>query len=95
VRQRPPFSTEQNRELFRRCQVDVLVTKASGREGGVVEKVTAARELAMNVLMIRRPDPTGLVDTTTIEEAVRACQSLLQPKKNSHRLTRINADEEQ
>jgi precorrin-6A/cobalt-precorrin-6A reductase len=77
LRLRPPFSIEQNRELFRRYNIDVLVTKASGREGGVVEKVTAARELAMNVLMIRRPEPIGLHSVTTIEEAVRACQALL------------------
>jgi precorrin-6A/cobalt-precorrin-6A reductase len=74
VRQRPPFSVEQNRELFLCCRVDVLVTKASGREGGVVEKVTAARELGMNVLMIRRPEPGGAGCVTTIEDAVRACQ---------------------
>jgi precorrin-6A/cobalt-precorrin-6A reductase len=78
VRQRPPFSTEQNRELFRRCNVDVLVTKASGREGGVVEKVTAARELAMNVLMIRRPDSTGMNCIHSIEEAVCACRKLVE-----------------
>ncbi len=78
VRARPPFSIEQNRELFRRCHVDVLVTKASGREGGVVEKVTAARELSMNVLMLRRPETTGPGSTTTIEEAVRACRELLE-----------------
>jgi precorrin-6x reductase len=76
IRQRPPFSIEQNRELFRRCQVDVLVTKASGREGGVVEKVTAARELGMNVLMIRRPEPSGSGSATTIEEAVCVCIDL-------------------
>jgi precorrin-6x reductase len=77
VRLRPPFSIEQNRELFRRGQVDVLVTKASGREGGVVEKVTAARELGMNILMIRRPEPPDAGCVTTIEEAVRACRVLL------------------
>ncbi len=77
LRLRPPFSIEQNRELFRHYRVDVLVTKASGREGGVVEKVTAARELAMNVLMIRRPEPIGPRPVTTIEEAVRACRTLL------------------
>jgi precorrin-6A/cobalt-precorrin-6A reductase len=73
VRQRPPFSIEQNHELFRRYNVDVLVTKASGREGGVVEKVTAARELSIKVLMIRRPETTGLGCVTAIEEAVRVC----------------------
>jgi precorrin-6A/cobalt-precorrin-6A reductase len=78
VRQRPPFSIEQNRELFRRYNVDVLVTKASGREGGVVEKVTAARDLAMKVLMIRRPEPTALGCVTTIEEAVCLCRKLVE-----------------
>jgi precorrin-6A/cobalt-precorrin-6A reductase len=78
VRQRPPFTVEQNRELFRRYNVDVLVTKASGREGGVVEKVTAARELAMKVLMIRRPEPSGLESVTTIEEAVGVCRKLVE-----------------
>jgi precorrin-6A/cobalt-precorrin-6A reductase len=78
VRQRPPFTVEQNRELFRRYNFDVLVTKASGREGGVVEKVTAARELAMKVLMIRRPAPTGLGCVSTIEEAVCVCRMLVE-----------------
>ncbi len=87
VRQRPPFTVEQNRELFRRYNVDALVTKASGREGGVVEKVTAARELAMNVLMIRRPSPPfpphfgageGGGCVTTIEEAVCVCRKLVE-----------------
>lgn len=78
VRLRPPFSIEQNCELFRCCRADVLVTKASGREGGVVEKVTAARELGMNVLMIRRPELSGLGCATTIEEAVCVCRMLVE-----------------
>lgn len=82
VRLRPPFSIEQNRELFRRCEADVLVTKASGREGGVAEKVAAARELNMQILMIRRPEPTGLGCVTTIEEAVCVCRKLVE-KRNA------------
>lgn len=78
VRLRPPFTIEQNRELFRRFNVDVLVAKASGREGGVVEKVTAARELDMNVLMVRRPEPTGVDFVTTIEDAVCDCRKLVE-----------------
>lgn len=74
VRLRPPFSIEQNRELFQHCRADVLVTKASGREGGVVEKVTAAGELGMKVLMVRRPELTGPDCVTTIEEAVSVCR---------------------
>jgi precorrin-6A/cobalt-precorrin-6A reductase len=84
LRLRPPFSVEQNRAMFRRCNVEVLVTKASGREGGVVEKVTAAQELNMKVLMIRRPflfssgGSQGRSWVTTIEEAVCLCRKLLE-----------------
>lgn len=70
---RPPFSIELNQALFREYDVHVLVSKASGVEGGVVEKVTAARALGMAVLMIRRPLVEGLAAASTVEDAVRAC----------------------
>ncbi len=87
VRQRPPFTVEQNYELFLRYNVEVLVTKASGREGGVIEKVTAARELDMKVLMIRRPSPPfpphfgggeGGTCVTSIEDALCVCRRLVE-----------------
>jgi precorrin-6A/cobalt-precorrin-6A reductase len=76
---RPPFSTELNRALFREYNVEVLVTKASGPEGGVVEKVTAARELGMSVLMIRRPEQGAIPSVDSVEAAVRACRDVLSP----------------
>jgi precorrin-6A/cobalt-precorrin-6A reductase len=74
---RPPFSVDLNRALFREYRLDTLVTKASGPEGGVIEKVTAARDLGMNVLMIRRPPQAGISSVSTLEDAVRACRTLL------------------
>jgi precorrin-6A/cobalt-precorrin-6A reductase len=71
---RPPFSQEFNRAMLREYRVEVLLTKASGREGGVVEKVLAARELGLEVVMIRRPEPAGIPCVNTLEEAVRACR---------------------
>ena len=56
---RPPFSQEFNRAVLCEYRVEVLVTKASGREGGVVEKVLAAHELGLEVVMIRRPRAVG------------------------------------
>ncbi len=56
--------------MFREYRIDVMVTKASGPEGGVVEKVTAARELGIAVVMIRRPEMPSLVGVTTVAEAV-------------------------
>jgi precorrin-6x reductase len=71
---RPPFSQEFNRALFTEYAVDALVTKASGVAGGVREKVLAACELGVKVLMIRRPETDGeykVVDN--IDAAVQAC----------------------
>jgi precorrin-6A/cobalt-precorrin-6A reductase len=71
---RPPFSQEFNRAVLREYRADVLVTKASGRAGGVVEKVLAARELGLEVLMIRRPEQADIPCVGTLEAAVRACR---------------------
>ena len=70
---RPPFSREFNRAVLQEYRADVLLTKASGREGGVVEKVLAAHELGLNVVMIRRPEQAGIPCVNTAEAAVRAC----------------------
>lgn len=51
---RGPFSLEYERLLLRRHQIDVLVCKASG--GAATEaKLTAAREVGIPVIMVRRP----------------------------------------
>jgi precorrin-6x reductase len=71
---RPPFSQEFNRAVLREYRAEVLVTKASGREGGVVEKVLAARELGLEVLMIRRPEQADIPCVNTLEAAVQACR---------------------
>jgi precorrin-6A/cobalt-precorrin-6A reductase len=71
---RPPFSTEFNRALFREYKAEVLVTKASGHEGGVVEKVTAARELGMQVVMIRRPSLPDVAGVNSLEAAIAMCR---------------------
>ena len=71
---RPPFSQEFNRALLREYRTEVLVTKASGREGGVVEKVLAARDLGLEVVMIRRPEQADMPCVGTLGAAVRACR---------------------
>ncbi len=71
---RPPFSTAFNKALFSEYRAEVLVTKASGSEGGVAEKVLAARELEMQVVMIRRPVIPDMVAVHTLDGAVDACR---------------------
>ncbi len=72
---RPPFSMAFNRSLLEEYQADVLVTKASGADGGVVEKVMAAYELGLTTLMIRRPEGYNHQAVSTIPAAVEACQN--------------------
>jgi precorrin-6A/cobalt-precorrin-6A reductase len=70
---RPPFSKEFNKALFHEYRADGLLTKASGLEGGVREKVLAAVELGMKVLMIRRPALNSRQAVSTVADAVQAC----------------------
>jgi precorrin-6A/cobalt-precorrin-6A reductase len=71
---RPPFSQEFNKAIFQEYGAEVLVTKASGLEGGVREKVLAVRELKIKVLMIRRPSiAIDIPAVSSLPEAVRAC----------------------
>ena len=56
-----PFSTELNKAMLRACTARYLVTKNSGSNGGFAEKLEAAAELGVQVVVIGRPpDVQGL-----------------------------------
>ncbi len=50
-----PFSETQNLELIKKHDIGVLVTKDSGKVGGVENKITAARRAGCNIVAIERP----------------------------------------
>ena len=50
-----PFSKELNVALIHQLGIRMLVTKASGRAGGFWEKVEAARDCGVELVVIRRP----------------------------------------
>lgn len=50
-----PFSKELNKAIYRQFGVTLMITKESGQAGSVDEKVTAAIELGIETIMIRRP----------------------------------------
>ena len=52
-----PFSESANRSHLERTRAGILVTKDGGAEGGVPEKLSAARKHGAKVLMIARPNP--------------------------------------
>jgi precorrin-6A/cobalt-precorrin-6A reductase len=67
---RGPFSVADELALMREHGVDVVVTKDSG--GHLTEaKLTAARELGLPVVLVRRPPlPDGVETVATVEEAL-------------------------
>ena len=51
-----PFTKEFNQALYKQYGVTVMITKESGKAGSVDEKVEAAMELGIEIIMIRRPN---------------------------------------
>lgn len=50
-----PFSKELNAALYKQYDVSLMITKESGKVGSVDEKVEAAKELNIPIIMIKRP----------------------------------------
>lgn len=50
-----PFSKEFNSALIDQLGIDVIVTKDGGRAGGIMEKVQAAEESNIKLLLVARP----------------------------------------
>ncbi len=71
-----PFSLEQNVETMRKLGIRHMITKESGATGGFVEKLEAARQCGVDVIVVKRPqDEDGL-----LPEELVAILSRLAPK---------------
>lgn len=69
----PPFDEAFTLACLRRFECDVIVSKESGREGGLEEKLAAARAAGAELFVVGRPAEAGLVHTTT-ESILRALE---------------------
>lgn len=65
-----PFSEALNREMYQYCKAAVVVTKDSGVIGGNREKLAAAAQLNLPVLMIARPRINYETKTLSINEII-------------------------
>lgn len=54
-----PFSRELNYAMFVQTNTKYLVTKESGSAGGFIEKVEAAKDAGMQIVLIKRPSEEG------------------------------------
>ncbi len=56
VFQNPPFSFEDNLEHIKKFSIKYLVTKDSGKEGNIEEKIEAVNGTGIELLVLDRPD---------------------------------------
>ena len=75
-----PFSEDMNRALLRKVGAAWLVTKDGGPEGGMPEKLQAARAEGVRVVVVGRPEETGLPLADAIRQA-RARLGLAEPPR--------------
>ena len=60
--------------MFKSSDASILITKDSGANGGFEEKLLAARELGMEVIVLKRPmDESGC----TLQEAITRIGELI------------------
>ena len=69
----PPFTTDFNRACLRRAGAVALITKDSGREGGIEQKLAAAEEEGATVILVARPEePDAIHDLETLAARLAA-----------------------
>lgn len=61
-----PFSEELNSALLRSTKATVMVTKDGGKSGGTEEKYSAAEKNGVRIILIQRPEESGI----TVKEAI-------------------------
>lgn len=54
VAMKGPFSEEMNAALYKHYEIDCMITKESGAEGGFLEKVEACKVQGIDVIVIKR-----------------------------------------
>ena len=63
-----PFSLELNKAIINQYHIDVVVTKDSGKTGGVPEKIQAAMDMRIDTVVIERVEIDYPVICSTIDE---------------------------
>lgn len=72
-----PFSLEMNKLMLARTNAKYLITKESGMEGNTDEKLQAADEMKIQVIMIKRPEIKYTTVCNSIDEMVYLIKSRL------------------
>ncbi len=67
-----PFSKEYNKAMLKEYNVDYCVSKDSGKKGGTLEKLQAAKELGIKTIIIGRYKEDGYDNLDDIENLIRS-----------------------
>lgn len=67
IAQKGPFTKEQNIAHIKKYGAKFLVTKESGRNGGFEEKAAAAKECGTKLVVINRPEESGISVSQTVK----------------------------
>jgi len=65
-----PFDHTENINQFKKHNIKWLVTKSSGKAGGFDEKISAAKSLDINVIIIKRPFETGGLSMKAVKKLI-------------------------
>lgn len=65
-----PFSLEMNEAIIKQYDINVLVTKESGRTGGADEKIQAALNSNIPVYMIKKPGDLEEVEELSMDQVI-------------------------
>lgn len=76
-----PFSEEMNLAMFHAARAEILLTKDSGREGGLPEKLSAAEKCGMTVALLKRPDETENLQFETALSAEEILEKIRRESK--------------
>ncbi len=63
-----PFSLELNNAIYNQYKIDVVITKDSGKTGGVPEKIQSAGEAGIDIVIIKREEIDYPVICSSIDE---------------------------
>jgi len=72
-----PFSKEMNRATFKSYNASVIVTKDSGKAGGIDTKLSAAMSLKIPVVVIKRDKEGAGIPVRSYEEVLKMLESFL------------------
>lgn len=72
-----PFSVEDNKRLITKFDIGVLVTKDGGLAGGLPEKLEAAKTMACEVVLVKRPQTDSGPVYNDVSKLVDAVKSIL------------------